>query len=100
VVFILHQPENLLLASEGGQMKLSDVGLECFLGGQLTAAACSEAPGYLGENTTLNMYYNHQPSLPTLSSSFLHYIAPEVLMGSRGSKPGDMWALGVVLYIL
>jgi len=69
---ILHQPENLLLASEGGQMKLSDVGLGCFLGGQLTAAACSEAPGYLGESTTLNIVLES----PTLNPNSFFLLPP------------------------
>ena len=81
VMVLLCQPENLLLASEGGQLKLSDAGLGCFLGDQLTAATCSKAPGYLGESTTLNTYYT-SPSL------YLHYTAPEVLMGAGEANLG------------
>lgn len=73
---ILWQPENLLLASKlkGAAVKLADFGLAIEVQGEQQAwFGFAGTPGYL---------------------------SPEVLKKEPYGKPVDIWACGVILYIL
>lgn len=74
--FFLFQPENLLLASKakGAAVKLADFGLAIEVQGEQQAwFGFAGTPGYL---------------------------SPEVLKKEPYGKPVDIWACGVILYIL
>lgn len=75
-MFLLLQPENLLLASKqkGAAVKLADFGLAIEVQGEQQAwFGFAGTPGYL---------------------------SPEVLKKEPYGKPVDIWACGVILYIL
>lgn len=75
-IFSFFQPENLLLASKqkGAAVKLADFGLAIEVQGEQQAwFGFAGTPGYL---------------------------SPEVLKKEPYGKPVDIWACGVILYIL
>jgi calcium/calmodulin-dependent protein kinase-4 len=69
------KPENLLYENlaEDSKLKISDFGLSSILSPEVDMTSVCGAPGYT---------------------------APEILKGERFGKPGDMWSLGVICYIL
>jgi len=69
------KPENLLYEnlSENSTLKIADFGLGMILSSEVDMSSVCGSP---------------------------EYIAPEILKGERFGKPGDMWSLGVIVYIL
>jgi len=69
------KPENLLYENlaEDSSLKISDFGLSSILSPEVDMTSVCGSPGYT---------------------------APEILKGERYGKPGDMWSLGVIAYIL
>jgi len=69
------KPENLLYEnlSENSTLKIADFGLGMILSPEVDMSSVCGSP---------------------------EYTAPEILKGERFGKPGDMWSLGVIVYIL
>lgn len=69
------KPENLLYEnlSEDSKLKISDFGLSTILSSEVDMTSVCGSP---------------------------EYTAPEILKGERYGKAGDMWSLGVIVYIL
>uniref|UniRef100_A0A3Q4AXI2 calcium/calmodulin-dependent protein kinase n=1 Tax=Mola mola TaxID=94237 RepID=A0A3Q4AXI2_MOLML len=90
------KPENLLLASKlkGAAVKLADFGLAIEVQGDQQAwFAWSLNYPLLHYNSTLQM-------TPLGFAGTPGYLSPEVLRKDPYGKPVDMWACGVILYIL
>ncbi|EPY89434.1 calcium/calmodulin-dependent protein kinase type II subunit gamma isoform 6 [Camelus ferus] len=102
------KPENLLLASKckGAAVKLADFGLAIEVQGEqqawfelqarpLMVLASSETGGGEGAEPP------HWPSVTQYSfAGTPGYLSPEVLRKDPYGKPVDIWACGVILYIL
>jgi serine/threonine protein kinase len=74
-LLLLCRPENFLFATPDADspLKISDFGLSCFI--------------------------EQQDSVITDACGSAYYIAPEIF-SRRYTKAADVWALGVILYLL
>lgn len=102
------KPENLLYYSqdESSKIMISDFGLSKMEEQGVLTTACG-TPAYVGEDPQIHtsLLNPHHVELKqfephTLTFSFILCAAPELLQQKSYGKEVDLWALGVITYIL
>lgn len=108
LLLLSFQPENLLYQtpSEDSKIVISDFGLSKMEEQGVLTTACG-TPAYVGEDPQIHtsLLNPHHVELKqfephTLTFSFILCAAPELLQQKSYGKEVDLWALGVITYIL
>ena len=100
---VLHldiKPENILFTKDGpdGKIQLTDFGLSR-INDRDVSTTSTEMPSAESLRATLKRFVEIGISNPTLKGT-VGYMSPEVILAGVYTRAADMWAAGVVAYIL